>query len=167
MAERWRALIRAVPVRSLLPAALLLVPALAVWSILVGTVTGADRPSTAVADQRAGAPGTGGHRGAGTITIGWVGDITPGSSYGLPDAGGAALFAGVRDTLRAPDLMAGNLEGTLSTGGASKCGAGAANCYAFQAPPANARALGDAGFDVVNLANNHAFDYGGRRRSAP
>ena len=56
--------------------------------------------------------------------------------------------------------MAGNLEGTLSTGGASKCGAGAANCFAFQAPPANARALGAAGLDVVNLANNHAFDYG-------
>jgi hypothetical protein len=162
MAERWRAFIRAVPARSLLPAVLLLVPALAVWSILIGAFTGADRPSTAVAEQTARTPGGGGdqRRQAETITIGWVGDITPGSQYGLPASGGAALFAGVRDTLRAPDLMAGNLEGTLSTGGASKCGAGAANCYAFQAPPANARALADAGLDVVNLANNHAFDYG-------
>jgi len=94
------------------------------------------------------------------VNIGWVGDITPGSQYGLPANGGASLFANVRGTLRAPDLMAGNLEGTLSSGGASKCGAGAANCFAFQAPPANARALGAAGLDVVNLANNHAFDYG-------
>src|ERR671939_275972 len=62
-------------------------------------------------------------RRATTVTIGWVGDITPGSRYGLPASGGRALFAAVRRTLREPDLMAGNLEGTLSAGGASKCGA--------------------------------------------
>jgi hypothetical protein len=99
-------------------------------------------------------------KGARTITIGWVGDITPGSAYGLPADGGRALFARVRGDLREPDLMAGNLEGTFSTGGASKCGAGVANCFAFQAPPENARALRDAGFDIVNLANNHSYDYG-------
>lgn len=163
MAERWRAFIRGVPARSLLPAVLLLVPALAVWSILIGAISGADRPAAAAAEQSGRSTGADGGRhgrSASTITIGWVGDITPGSQYGLPGAGGAALFADVRDTLRAPDLMAGNLEGTLSTGGVSKCGAGAVNCYAFQAPPSNALALGQAGLDIVNLANNHAFDYG-------
>ena len=160
MAERF---IRASHLRSLLPAVLLLAPALAVATILVGALTGAERPAGSdggVAPAQA-ATKSGGRAGrANTITIGWVGDITPGSQYGLPANGGASLFANVRGTLRAPDLMAGNLEGTLSSGGASKCGAGAANCFAFQAPPANARALGAAGLDVVNLANNHAFDYG-------
>jgi hypothetical protein len=36
----------------------------------------------------------------------------------------------------------------------------AAGCFAFQAPPANAGALRDAGLDLVNLANNHSFDFG-------
>ena len=36
-------------------------------------------------------------------------------------------------------------------------------CFAFQAPARNAVALGDAGVDVVNLANNHAWDYGAER----
>src|SRR5262249_9150368 len=101
--------------------------------------------------------------GARTITIGWVGDITPGSQYGLPADGGAALFADVGDTLRAPDLMAGNPQGPPSIRGPSE-GArrarGPPDCYACQAPPGNARALAGAGLDVVNLANNHAFDYG-------
>jgi poly-gamma-glutamate capsule biosynthesis protein CapA/YwtB (metallophosphatase superfamily) len=57
--------------------------------------------------------------------------------------------------------MAGNLEGTLSTGGVSKCGpAPSPVCFAFQAPPGNAAGLADAGFDVLNVANNHAYDFG-------
>jgi len=146
--------IRGSHLRSLLPAVLLLAPALAVATILVGAFTGAERPNGADGAATAEAATHGdksGGRGAKTITIGWVGDITPGSQYGLPANGGASLFANVGDTLRAPDLMAGNLEGTLSTGGASKCGAGAANCFAFQAPPANGRALGAAGLEAVAL----------------
>jgi poly-gamma-glutamate capsule biosynthesis protein CapA/YwtB (metallophosphatase superfamily) len=54
----------------------------------------------------------------------------------------------------------GNLEGTLSTGGSSKCGAGSRNCFAFQTPPGYAKWLTRAGFTIVNLANNHAFDFG-------
>jgi hypothetical protein len=159
MAERCRRLISPAHLRSLLPAVLLLVPALVVASILVDAVTGVDGRAGAARSERGERPGRSAHR-ARTITIGWVGDITPGSQYGLPAGGGAALFGDVRPTLREPDLMAGNLEGTLSAGGASKCAAGAENCFAFQAPPGNARALRDAGIDLVNLANNHSFDYG-------
>jgi poly-gamma-glutamate capsule biosynthesis protein CapA/YwtB (metallophosphatase superfamily) len=53
--------------------------------------------------------------------------------------------------------MVGNLEGTFGSGGQSK-GSGAAT-FSFQAPPAYADALSWAGFDVMNLANNHAHDY--------
>jgi capsule synthesis protein PGA_cap len=33
------------------------------------------------------------------------------------------------------------------------------DCYAFEAPPATARTLAWAGFDVMSLANNHSHDY--------
>lgn len=94
------------------------------------------------------------------IQIGWVGDTTPGSRYGMPPNGGRALFAKVRDELQAPDLMIANLEGTYSTGGPSKCdGVDSSLCFAFQAPPSYANALAWSGIDLVNLANNHSFDY--------
>src|SRR4051794_5702213 len=95
------------------------------------------------------------------LTIAWGGDVTLGSAYGLPPEGGWGLLAPLARTLRAADIAAVNYEGTLGTGGGSKCGLPArANCYAFQAPPANARSLSRAGVDVVNHANNHAYDYG-------
>ena len=94
------------------------------------------------------------------ITIGWVGDTTPGSKYGLPPDQGRALFARLRDELRAPDLMMANLEGTYSTPGPSKSdGSTSGTSFSFQAPPSYAKALRWAGIDLVNVANNHAFDY--------
>ena len=72
---------------------------------------------------------------------------------------GAFFDAAVRHRLAA-DVTLGNLEGTLATGGSSKCGAGSENCFAFRAPPSYARVLRKAGFTIVNVANNHALDYG-------
>jgi hypothetical protein len=96
-----------------------------------------------------------------TVRIAWVGDTMFGSAATNPPGDGAALFARVRRDLRAPDLTFGNLEGVLATGGQSKCGAQPSpNCFAFRAPPRYARGLRGAGFDVINLANNHAWDYG-------
>jgi hypothetical protein len=91
------------------------------------------------------------------ITIGWVGDTTPGSKYGNPPDNGRALFANVREQLSAPDLMIANLEGTYSTATTAK-GSGA-NVFCFQAPPSYAKALDWAGIDMVSLANNHSYDY--------
>ncbi len=93
------------------------------------------------------------------ITVGWVGDTTPGSMYGMPPDGGRALFGSLRPLLSKPDLMIANLEGTYSTAGPSKCGASTTNCYAFQAPPSYAAALAWSGIDLVNMANNHSMDY--------
>jgi poly-gamma-glutamate capsule biosynthesis protein CapA/YwtB (metallophosphatase superfamily) len=62
--------------------------------------------------------------------------------------------------LRRSDLAVVNYEGTFAPGGPSKCGSGSPNCFAFQAPARNARTLRQAGVDAVNLANNHAYDYG-------
>jgi poly-gamma-glutamate capsule biosynthesis protein CapA/YwtB (metallophosphatase superfamily) len=58
------------------------------------------------------------------------------------------------------DVVLGNLEGTLTSRGSSKCGAGSPDCFSFHAPTSYARLLRSAGFTIVNLANNHALDYG-------
>src|SRR6185503_13063686 len=94
------------------------------------------------------------------VSIAWGGDVTLGSSYGNPPNGGRALLAAGAPVLKRATIGAVNYEGTFGPGGASKCGPGAENCFAFQGPPGNARTLRRAGVDIVNHANNHAFDYG-------
>jgi hypothetical protein len=95
----------------------------------------------------------------GVVAIVATGDIVMGSTPNLPADGGRSFFSDVETDL-AGDVVLGNLEGTLSTGGGSKCGAGSTNCFAFQTPPSYARWLRLAGFTVMNLANNHAYDFG-------
>src|SRR5262245_4733028 len=68
-------------------------------------------------------------------------------------------FSAVRRDLTG-DIVLGNLEGTLTNRGSSKCGVASSSCFAFRAPPSYAPVLRDAGFTVMNLANNHAMDYG-------
>ncbi len=89
------------------------------------------------------------------VRIAATGDI---AMVAAPD-GGAGLFARARRYLTG-DVVLGNLEGTLATGGASKCSASSRDCFSFRAPPSYARLLERAGFTIMNLANNHAFDYG-------
>lgn len=93
------------------------------------------------------------------VTIAAVGDIVMGSTPALPPDGGRSFFDGVETDLSG-DVVLGNLEGTLSRGGSPKCGAGSSDCYSFHTPPSYAGWLQKAGFTVLNLANNHAFDYG-------
>ncbi len=90
------------------------------------------------------------------VTIAAVGDIAM-----APSPVGASGFfdRSIRKAL-GTDAALGNLEGTLATGGASKCGPASTDCFAFRAPPSYARALRRAGFTIMNLANNHALDYG-------
>jgi poly-gamma-glutamate capsule biosynthesis protein CapA/YwtB (metallophosphatase superfamily) len=90
----------------------------------------------------------------------WGGDTTLGSSYGQPPERGWPQLAPVASVLRDADLAAVNYEGTFADGGESKCGGGRPDCFAFGAPPANAATLARAGVDIVNTANNHAYDFG-------
>jgi hypothetical protein len=95
------------------------------------------------------------------VTIAWAGDTTLGSSLGLPPDHGYAELRAVTPLLQAADLTAVNSEGTFALGGSSKCGGpNTDTCFAFRAPPSNASALRRAGVDIVNVANNHAFDFG-------
>jgi hypothetical protein len=99
-----------------------------------------------------------------TITLQWVGDMAMSTQLGLPPGGLDRALAPIAGTLRDADLTLGNLEGTLSVGGVSKCGttgtATSGTCFAFQAPPSTAFALRRLGFALVNQANNHAQDFG-------
>lgn len=95
-----------------------------------------------------------------TVTVALTGDIMPGAyDYGIPSDGGRGTFAGVRRQLDA-DLTIGNLEGALTQRPSAKCGVGGPNCFVFRIPPAYAGVLKRAGFDVLNVANNHAQDAG-------
>jgi len=98
-----------------------------------------------------------------TLTVAWVGDTMLGSATDVVPDDGAPLFADVRPLLRHPTITAGNLEGVLTGATSSKCDGDEdehQNCFAFRGPPDGARTLRRAGFDVMNLANNHAWDYG-------
>lgn len=92
------------------------------------------------------------------VNIGWVGDIAPANKENEKDP--SLLFAHVTDILSTPDIMIGNLEGTLSENGSPKCDNTKPNCYTFAGSNALATSLKDAGFDVLNLANNHSYDFG-------
>jgi poly-gamma-glutamate capsule biosynthesis protein CapA/YwtB (metallophosphatase superfamily) len=94
------------------------------------------------------------------ITLVWGGDVTLGSDYGRPPQRGWPQLAGIADLLRRPDVAAVNYEGTLGRRGPSKCAGGRRNCFAFNAPASHAGTLRRAGVDIVNQANNHAFDFG-------
>ncbi|GAB1643519.1 CapA family protein [Krasilnikovia sp. MM14-A1259] len=109
------------------------------------------KPSTAPAG-----PATGG-----AITLSATGDIIMGSAPNrLPANDGAGFFDSVAEGLKS-DLVMGNLEQPLTDDtGTSKCGSPSPNCFAFRSPPKYAQHLKDAGFELLNTANNHSKDYG-------
>jgi poly-gamma-glutamate capsule biosynthesis protein CapA/YwtB (metallophosphatase superfamily) len=96
------------------------------------------------------------------FTLSAVGDtIMASAPKYLPPRGGADFFTPVADALRS-DLQMANLEEPLTSVAAStKCGAAlGTTCFAFRAPPSYAGVLKESGFDLVNIANNHALDFG-------
>ena len=98
------------------------------------------------------------------VRLTFVGDVNLGTSTlpgGVPPDTGRALFGSV-DTLLTGDLVVGNFEGVLADSGTSTKCRKRANCYVFLTPTRLAPRLIDAGFTHLNLANNHANDYGAR-----
>jgi len=74
-------------------------------------------------------------------------------------------FRHIAEALTAADVAFANLEVPLTsvdapTSGKDPASVRAGRDYVFRAPPRLARAIRDAGFDVVSLANNHAMDQG-------
>lgn len=112
---------------------------------------------------------------------------------GVPPDSGRGLFADARSAL-AGDIVVGNFEGVLGDSGTTyKCGARGVKvggtppahepsakrpmarperppeppklCYAFLTPTHLAPRLREAGFTHLNLANNHANDFGPEARA--
>lgn len=99
----------------------------------------------------------------GSLRVIAVGDIMLGSDYPvnmLPPDGGSGLCVNIGDTLQSADLTLGNLEGVLLEGGVCTKVPAKGKVYAFRTPPSFAQHLATAGFDFLNLANNHMNDFG-------
>lgn len=103
------------------------------------------------------------------VRVAAVGDIMMGTTFPesiLPPGDGAALFRDVLPLLEGSDIVFGNLEGALAEGGRSpKCGdykprPGLKPCFAFRTPPRYVGHLRAAGFNALNVANNHTLDFG-------
>ena len=101
------------------------------------------------------------------IRVAAVGDIMMGTTFPepiLPPEDGATLFRSVAPLLAGNDVVFGNLEGPLTDASLSpKCTKPRRNgrpCFAFRTPPRYAARLAEAGFTAVNIANNHALDFG-------
>jgi hypothetical protein len=95
---------------------------------------------------------------AATVTITAVGDLELGNTPLLPP-NPTQWVAPIVPELTG-DIVFGNLEGTMTTAGTSKCAVTSPSCYAFRVPPSMAGVLHRAGFTVLNSANNHAWDFG-------
>jgi hypothetical protein len=101
-----------------------------------------------------------------SIALSAAGDITLGENGSYPRGGARALLEGVRRYLRG-DIVLGNLETVLGDeararqlGGAPTCPEPPDPCFNFIAPAAFALGLRSSGFTILNLANNHASDFG-------
>lgn len=114
------------------------------------TTTGASGHTSATSSTTTTAPPN-------PVTISAVGDTMLGNTPNLPPYP-ATYLQPVEAALKAP-IVFGNLEGTLTNGGYSKCGAASTDCYAFRTPPSYALIFRAAGFTVLNSANNHSYDF--------
>ncbi len=92
------------------------------------------------------------------VTLASVGDVNLGDLPGayIGRLGVRYPWTSVAPVLRRADVAFGNLECAISTRGFP-----VPKEFNFRGHPASLRAMGRfAGFDVVNLANNHVGDYG-------
>lgn len=92
-----------------------------------------------------------------TLTLMAVGDIMLGRGVGraLVEKGPVLPFAKVVDAFKTADIVAGNLECVVSSLGKPQ-----PKAYRLRAPLEAIESLAGAGIAVVNLANNHAMDFG-------
>jgi hypothetical protein len=104
-----------------------------------------------------------------TLTIAAVGDTMVGSIYpsraAMPPEDGRRVFERVKGLWQGADIVFGNFEGTVCSEAASARGLGA-NSYRFLMPLESLSIYKDAGFTLLNIANNHAMDAGLPAREA-
>jgi hypothetical protein len=92
----------------------------------------------------------------GSVTLSFVGDVMLGRGVGdIVRWDPRSIFGEVAFTLHDSDLAVGNLESPLTHRAHASD-----NPNALEADPHAARLLADAGFDAMDIANNHAGDAG-------
>ena len=94
-----------------------------------------------------------------------VGDIMMGTDFPdkykiLPPDDGKDLFIHAKNLLIKGDLVFGNLEQVLIDGGKCAKNINAPNVWAFRCPVRFAGNLAKAHFNMMSIANNHAWDFG-------
>ncbi|MDM7326970.1 MAG: CapA family protein [Thermosynechococcus sp. Uc] len=90
-----------------------------------------------------------------------VGDIVLGTNFPhnrLPEDP-QQLFAHVKAHLQGADLLFGNYESTLTDSPYPLKNSSNGRSFAFRSPPSYAQVLRQAGFNVLNIANNHSYDF--------
>jgi poly-gamma-glutamate capsule biosynthesis protein CapA/YwtB (metallophosphatase superfamily) len=98
------------------------------------------------------------------VRVAAVGDIMMGTTFPesiLPPEDGATLFRFVAPLLAGQDVVFGNPLTDLER--SPKCPKARRDgrpCFAFRTPPRYVRLLSEAGFNAVNVANNHSLDFG-------
>jgi poly-gamma-glutamate capsule biosynthesis protein CapA/YwtB (metallophosphatase superfamily) len=98
-----------------------------------------------------------------TLTIQAVGDVIPGTNYPdnrLPSNRNKLIPKSVRSHLQRADILFGNFESSLTSYPYSSKDITQGQTFAFRSPPSYAKLFSDVGFDVLNIANNHAMDFG-------
>ncbi|MGJ5632785.1 CapA family protein [Nostoc sp. CALU 1950] len=98
-----------------------------------------------------------------TITIKAVGDIIPGTNFPnhrLPRFRDQLLPKSVRTHLQGSDILFGNFESSLTNHPYTAKDISRGQVFAFRSPPAYAKLFAEAGFNVFNMSNNHAMDFG-------
>jgi poly-gamma-glutamate capsule biosynthesis protein CapA/YwtB (metallophosphatase superfamily) len=98
-----------------------------------------------------------------SIVIKAVGDVIPGTNYPnyrLPANSNQLIPKSVRAYLSEADVLFGNFETTLTNHRYSAKDVSRGQVFAFRSPPEYAKLFSDVGFDVFNIANNHARDFG-------
>ncbi len=127
-------------------------------SVAVAPSTTPAAAAPPAAKEKAAAPTTTAPANRQPVTLTAIGDLSLGNTPRLPP-NPATYLQSVSTAMAAP-IVFGNLEGTITNGGGSKCGTPSSNCFAFRVPPAYGPMLRQNGFTVLNSANNHSHDFG-------
>jgi poly-gamma-glutamate capsule biosynthesis protein CapA/YwtB (metallophosphatase superfamily) len=94
------------------------------------------------------------------ITLAATGDNVMGGPGNWPANNGRDIYKQVTPLLKG-DLVMGNLEEPVTVDtGYRKCSATSTQCHQFYAPPSWAGYLKNAGYQLMNMANNHGNDMG-------
>ena len=92
------------------------------------------------------------------VWIAAVGDVMPGRGVDRILAGTQGdreVFGDLLPIMQKADLLIGNLEGAVTTGGSRR-----KKSYTFRFDPRTVEDLRNAGFDYLSLTNNHSYDFG-------